>query len=463
MAEVVTPPEGFTLDEPVAPPAGFVLDSQPQQSGLESAARGALRNVPLGQQAAAAIAPVNPFSEKPTYGAELEHLTRAAEAGKVQNPKSYAAGATLGTIAPLAIPGAGEALEAAPILGNAALSAIQSQSDTNLTKPTGENLKEAGIAATLGGGIGAIGKGLNFVAPTEQEIAARSTASGIGATSRQLRQMMGADPDAKLKQLGLWLNGLKTGAGEKVVDFANRPGKMLKLINVVHDEAGQAVGKVIDEVAPHVPVKADAIKAELTPILEAVADINPQAEAKVGGIFKRLTKLEDTGKLNFKNLQKLKSHVGQNMGDEPAMAQAYGVLAEHMNKLVDAYGNLVSDPLKRAEYEVAKTHYKNASQVIPIMERAEALDLARGPLGNAGLLGMFGLASGTAAGHPAAGAAGMAASAIGRPVANMLGRNAALKAVPYTKGIAAGAKGLSQASQLELSNYLESLYGKKQQ
>jgi len=138
-----------------------------EQSPLESAARGALRNFPMAQQAAAMAAPINPFSDKPTYGAELEHLTKKAEEGKAQNEKSYMTGAALGTLGPLAIPVAGEAMGAgeaalgaadiasgAGALGGGLNSAAQSLSDVNLNKPTPRELLEAGISGAGGAMLG---------------------------------------------------------------------------------------------------------------------------------------------------------------------------------------------------------------------------------------------------------------------------------------------------------------------
>ena len=139
-ADAISLPEGYTLDDPSPRlPEGYTLDHPaPEQGMIESAARGALRNFPGAQQAAAAAAPILSkygLAAKPTYGAELQHLTEAAEQGKAQNPASYYAGAGAGTLAPLAIPEVAAGLEAAPIIGNAALNATQSLSDVNLSKP----------------------------------------------------------------------------------------------------------------------------------------------------------------------------------------------------------------------------------------------------------------------------------------------------------------------------------------
>ena len=43
----------------------------------------------------------------------------------------------------------------------------------------------------------------------------------------------------------------------------------------------------------------------------------------------------------------------------------------------------------------------------------------------------------------------------------MVGRNAALKAVPYMPAVAATGRGLTKAAQIELANALESKYREK--
>ncbi len=183
-------------DEPAPNDAHLFSDEPPPpiQGGLESAARGALRNIPLGQQAAAAIAPINPFSEKGNYSEELKHLTEAAEQGKAQNPKSYYTGAAAGTLAPMLIPVAGEtlgasaaampALEAASgagVLGGAANAAAQSVSDVNLTKPTGRDAANAAIAAGLGGVLGKMFGGSKAAPALEEEAAAPAVAAATPA------------------------------------------------------------------------------------------------------------------------------------------------------------------------------------------------------------------------------------------------------------------------------------------
>jgi hypothetical protein len=436
----------------------------PKQSGWESAGRGALRNIPLAQQVAAAIAPYNPLSDKRTYGEELQHLTEAAEQGKAQNPKSYGAGAVAGTVAPFLAGPLAEGVEAAPIIGNALAGGAQALSDTNLTqKPSAADVRNVVLGTALGAGAGAIGKGIKALAPSEQTLAANSAGAGFGATARNIGKVMGKDDaQEQIAGIGKWVSTATTKDGKPLVGFTTRPAELLKGVQEIHNDAGEAIGKVIDKVSPTAQINKSRLVQELQPVLEDVADINPPAEAQIAGIIKRINKLDESGNLNFDSLQKLKASVGKSIGNEtPHMERAYGVLAEHMNGIIDAYESKIAEAGTRAEYEAAKMNYRNASQLLPILRRAAGREIAQGPMGNSGIGGIASLIGGVMTGHPVAGAAGAVGAAVGRPIANMVGRNAALKAVPYMGKVAATGRGLNKAAQLELSDYLTNKFEKK--
>jgi hypothetical protein len=462
--------EQFTRVNSPTPPAGGGIDfsdlggTPVVDSGgaLEASARGALRNFPLAQQAAAAIAPVNPFSEKETYGEELRHLTRAAEASKAAHPVAYGTGAVAGTVAPLLIPGVGAGLEAAPILGNAALGMIGSQSDTDLTAPTLDNAKDAAIAGTIGAAAGGIGKGIRALAPSAQDIQAGSTAAGIGTTPRKLlgSGFMGKNPQADLADLGEWINRAGPG-GKPLIALADKPGEILSKVQHVHDVSGAEIGALIDRIAPDTPIPAAGVTSKLHVVADELNIISPEAEKKVLNLITKINNLQGEGKLNFDNLYKLKGLAWKAAKNDENVIPAYGVIADHINGMVDEFGAQIGDKGVRAAYEVSKHNYKNASRLLPILRYAEAKEIAGGPLGNAGLLGLFGLGAGVASGNPIAGAAAMAASSVGRPIANQVGRNAMMKTVPYMPQIAAAGNKLNTAAQLELTNALESKFGKK--
>jgi hypothetical protein len=397
--------------------------------------------------------------EKSNYTEELQHLTQAAEQGKSQNPKSYGAGAIAGTLAPMAIPVVGHALEAAPIMGNAALGAAQSLSDTNIKNLTKSDIANAGVGAGIGAVAGGIGKALGALAPSAEEAGASSSAKGFGMRARSGLRGMGDDPQAKWLDLGNWANQAETPGGEKLVGLAKRPGEMLKAINEIKDDAGQTIGSVIKKINPNATIDKDELISQLQPMAKRFRISSPETVGSVNSLIEDIEGLAKSGDLNFKALHELKSAVGEGLESNPRLGLPYGVLSDTINNMVDQYGQQIADPAVKAAYDAAKLDYRNASLLLPTMRRAEGYELAQGPAGNSGLLGMFGLASGVAAGHPAAGAASMLGSAIGRPVANMVGRNAALKAVPYMPGIAAVGRGLNKAAQLELANALESQFG----
>lgn len=467
MDEVTDPAVLAQLNSPATPAAQEVTDPKlldalnSTQGPLESAGRGALRNFPMAQQAAAAIAPINPFSDKPTYGAEMQHLTESAEQGKAQNPKSYLAGAAAGSLAPLAIPVVGEGLEAAPILGNAALGAAQSASDVDLTKTTGKDVANAALGAGLGGALGAVGSGLRAVAPSEDALGASMTGTGLGFNARGAQKLMsGANPEADVADLGKWANEVTTGEGKTLAERI-RPGDKLKALGEIHDSAGKEIGSILDKVAPGASLPKASLTKDLYPLADELETLAPKEHSEVMGVINKINKLSDDGRLDLNSLNKIKSFVGGASGDSPTMARIYGSLSDSVNNTIDEYGRVIGDPADRAAFDAARINYKNASRLLPILRKAEGREIAQGPLGNSGLLGMIGGAGALAAGHPIGAAATMAGSAVGRPLVNTVGRNAMLKAVPYAGEIAGAGRGLSKAAQLELANYLQSQFKKE--
>jgi hypothetical protein len=356
-----------------APDDAHLFSDEPPPSAqgeLESAARGALRNVPFGQQAAAAIAPINPLSEKGNYSDELAHLTEAAEAGKAQNPKSYYAGATAGTLAPLLLPGVGEVAEAARgagAAGGAINAAAQSLSDVNLTKPTGRDVANTAISAGLGGVLGKLFGGAkaapavaeeaenvaapaaapavapaavpdavkavapsaiptpsippaaprfgtthkpvapDFVNPPERA-SASLIAQGLGGTPRQqLKLYIGKDPVAALNEIGTWMKTADNG--KSIAGFLDRPGELLSKVQAIHDSSGKAIGNMIEKVSPGANVDGGILAFHLDKLLDETYDQN--AEHAILKLQTQLQKMEKEGRLDFSALQKIKSSFGK--------------------------------------------------------------------------------------------------------------------------------------------------------
>jgi hypothetical protein len=402
MADFQTPD-----DEAIQPFTTPDDEAVPQQSMAESAARGALRNVPMAQQAAAMSAPVLNkvgLSDKPDYSSELAHLTEAAEQGKEQNPASYYTGAAAGTVAPLMIPGAGEALAAAPILGNAALGATQSVSDTNLVKNPGQAAGEAAIGGGTGAIMGSLGKYFagkaaptataatesaapevaEAAAPAEQltqgapvapaaigqhaippgrpvaddfvpsaeRASAHMTAEGIGGTPRQFIKVMGKDPVKTLNDIREWMSTADNG--KSVVGLMDRPGELLEKVQAIHDKAGDAIGKIVDKVGAKVSVSPRTLLGQLSDLAADLRYGDPAGVQKVTNIMEDLTDANKNGALDLAKLQQIKGRIGKFASKDPALAQAYGHFAEYMNDVVDRYSMQLGDPAMQAKYAATK-------------------------------------------------------------------------------------------------------------
>lgn len=281
----------------VAPQSEIIHSQNP----IESAARGVLRNLPGAQQVAAMAAPINPFSDKKTYSEELSHLAQRAEEGKAQNPVSYGAGAIAGTAAPAFIPGVGPSLAA-----NAAVNALQSQSDTDLTKATGQDVKDAAIAGGIGAGMSGLAKffmpgakpaaqaitkeaeavvpqeaaqvaekvatptlqatpapqvaksvsgipvpdhkiASDFV-PSAERIYASNMAQGLGGTPRQLMKIFGKeDPIKSMNELGNWMDTAGKG-GTSLHGLMDRPGELLGKTEDIQHSSGKVIGDIIKQI-----------------------------------------------------------------------------------------------------------------------------------------------------------------------------------------------------------------------
>ncbi len=442
------------------------------QSPMESAGRAFVRNFPMAQQAAAAIAPINPLSDKSNYSDELQHLSEAAEQGKEQNPISYGAGAVAGSLAPMAIPVAGEALglagpalEAAGgagVAGGALTGATQAVSDTNLVKNPGQAAGQAALGAGVGGIIGKIGNGIRAIAPSEDALGASMTGTGLGFNARGAQRLMsGANPEADVATLGKWANTTMTPEGKALAEYV-RPGEKLKALGDIHDAAGKEIGAVLDKVAPGASLPKATLTKDLYPLADELETLAPKEHSDVMGVINKINKLSDQGRLDLPALNKIKSFVGAASADNPTMQRVYGALSDSVNNVIDEYGRVIGDPADRAAFDAARTNYRNSSQLLPILRKAEGREIAQGPLGNSGLLGMIGGAGALAAGHPVGAAATMAGSAVGRPIVNTIGRSAMLRAVPNAGAIAGAGRGLNQAAQTELENFLASKFGKKE-
>lgn len=489
-------------------------DASKLQSTWESGARGALRNFPLGQQAAAAIAPINPFSEKKTYGEEMPYLTEKAEQAKEQNKKSYYAGAAAGTVAPMLLPGVGEALEAAPVLGNAALGAANGISDSDVVRDPVAAAKNAAIGGGIGGatayGLGKVFGGakaapavenaaedvapevaakvapevaesavpevaaprpsgpskLNGIAvpdnkvapdfvPSAERVYASNLAQGMGGTPRQLIKVLGKqDPVEALGKIGAWMETAGP-EGQSLHGLLDRPGELLGKITDLHESSGKTIGGIIDKMGTGAGFDRAGLEVELLDYAQKTAD--PQTEARIMKLISTSENLGKKGVSDFDALQQIKGMAGKQIAKDPEMSEVYGHLADKMSELVDRYGQAIKQPGVAQDYAKAKVDFHNTSRLLPMLRYAEAKDLVGGPAGHHTLRGLL------------SSIFNMATMMTGLPPVEQLGKNVALKAAPVARGIvnagvnarsaALGAlptNGLSQAARMELGNFLES-------
>ena len=506
-------------DAPFDPDA-YLADKQGQESALEAAGRGALRNIPVAQQAVAAAAPLAfkvGLTAEPAYSAELQHLTQAAEQGKKEHPVAYGAGAVVGTLAP-ALVGAPEGILANIGLG-AGLNAAKSVSDTNLTqKPTAQQAKDTGLAALIGGGFGGIGSALlpakvigkaiapkaaesagevageaaapvaeaattstaNTIAhtpanilpdatpvapgfvPSADRIAASNWARAIGFTPRKFATFardMGENPqDAAIM-------GQQWSQEKNLVQTFDHPGEALARVSDIKDKAGKQIGAIIDKFGTE-PVPATDIGLEIIDLAEKTA--NPNAEASLLKVVKRMDTLSDRGGLDWDAMQELKGMVGKEVGDHPSMAQAYGILAKRINAMVDDTEAKIGDPTLRPLYESAKKDYRMGSLLEPALRYSEAKNLIGGPAGHNTLRGVLGQVAEALTGLPPAGQLVKNVMAKSAPVVKGIGKAGAAvapvakaAALPISLPVGRIAKNLPAVAQEELANYLQSQFGKK--
>ena len=461
---------------------------------VESFGRGLLRNIPLGQQAAAAIAPINPWSDKKDYSGEMAHLTDAAEQAKAQNGGAYYTGAAAGTLLPLAIPGVGEALEAAPIKGNAALGAIQGVSDADVVKNPGQ---AAGNAA-IGGGIGAImgqlgkyfagAKGApvgDVPAPAAPAVEAATEAAPIAEASPAVEAAPQATPRPAQK-VGAQIDGTNVPEGKKVAaDFvpsADRiyasnlaqgmggtPRKFMGIFGkqdpvqslvkignwmetagdggkpisglldrpgeLLHkvDEIHASSGKVIGGIIDKLGTEGDVDTQRLLTELQDFSDktADPATAGRIDRLVATTQRNLEKGIGDFDSLQEIKGMAGKQLKKDPEMAEVYGHLADMIESHVNQLGASMKDPAMAQAYAKAKLDYTNTSRLLPILQYGEWKDIVGGPAGHHTLRGLLGNIF------------NMASAMTTGTTPEQLVQNSMLKAAPIARSVAnagAGAK-----------------------
>ena len=201
------------------------LNAPPDEGALMAAGRGALRNFPLAQQAVAAVEPG-------AYSHNIQDFTQKAEAAKAAHPAAYGTGAVLGTAAPMAIPGIGEALGAGEVLapalevaggagalGGGLNATAQSLSDADLTKMKGSDYLNAGLSGAIGAGLGKFFAPAAKAAPEAAEAAAPKVAEEAAEPIEEVAQKAAPMPPPSQRQPLSQVSGLAVPNKKVAPDF----------------------------------------------------------------------------------------------------------------------------------------------------------------------------------------------------------------------------------------------------
>ena len=460
------PPAGGGTSWADAPPTPDELKGV---SKLESAARGAGNNFPLLPQAIAeggAIA--DQFKGKdtgdkistalkalisghmdtgPAYSEHLEDWKQKAADAKKANPKSYGAGAVAGSFAPLLIPGVGEALEAAPIAGNAALGAMSAVSDTDLRKdPEGAAL-EALVGGATGGATAGVLKGILPSSSSLDELANKTAIKSLDLPAGELVDMTPAE---------------RSGLGE----FARDNGLVhhdnqvaLERARELSDNFGQKIGEVADQTG------AEGLRLDPAEHYKAVQGLQDKADewksnALPGGEGQDAgTPLPDSLKMrrsyqggadaiknlpanpSWNDIQALKMRVGKlafnSKGEvvNEGMKDTYFTLKDMLNSIAEKGQE---NPNLPDEYKAALAGYSQMHPIVKGLEKTVDAELRGGGsgIGARGMAGVIRQMPG-----PARAVAGAAALATGHPIL------AGAAALPEIMDPAVQSKALEMASQ----------------
>lgn len=380
----------------------------------------------------------------PAYSEHLADWKGKAAAAKEENPASYDIGAGVGTLAPLAIPGVGEAMEAAPIASNAALGAASAVSDTDLRQDPERAALEGLAGGVVGGVTGAAAKGVgNFledvIKPAGSRIEANATAQALDLNPAAIRRMSRGlkNPEDAMNAMGEKLN---EHFPDLIGTFDTAGSKYDKLL-AAHDAAGAQIGDVVDKTSEGLGnyvidsqtaiQKLKAAAAQYEGLTSARAT---DAAAELTDLAKRMEDLQSQGKLTFRALADLKTDVGsayhnpnfQNHGID----QAYGILSDTIDGVLDRV--TTDDPAVKPAFDKAKEIYKLTSNILPAMRKGVAKEVS----GAGGGLANAGLGAAAVMGHPVTAGAGFIAKTGAKLLAPDIAANLAFKTVQGVKGAA---------------------------
>jgi len=397
-------------------------------SGLESFGRAAVNNLPAGGQIGALGTAALKGED---YSQGMQEFNQKASDAKAAHPVAYGAGAVAGTMAPLAIPGVGEAMAAAPAATGAALGAANAVGNTDVTQNPGEAVKQGLEGAATGAVLGKMlptGKGAS---EELENYANREAVKGLG-----LKPGVLGIPKEDLEDLGQFAH--ETGLTK---------GPLEQRVNTVNDLL-QQTGHQIGDMGGGAPL-ADAsqfIDTLHNKLQESASIFGPEGNPETNVYRQAIANLSQPN-MTFDQLQQLKTAVGNRAFDSvgevknDAAAAVYGVYKDAMKSIVEG---------SPAEYQDAMTTYgklKDIQQGLTNQfQKEQATGLQAKGFGLAGKMGGMitggnvpataSLAAAAAPFHPFM-AAGLATTITQNPQAMESAARGLSAAVP---GVAAAAK-----------------------
>lgn len=437
------------------------------ESGISSVASGLTfghsdEMIGAGRAAAAKIAGApEPYGQ--LYDKYRDEQRGHQQRNRNENPLTYMAGETVGsavtgTAIPMFNPAAATGVKGALARG-ALAGAVIGEGDSNAPLASPETLLNAGTGAAIAGPLGALGKALPQLSPSNLRTAAeRKAVQAAGGMTREMREL--GTPG--VKEVGRELLDKKIiSLGASLEDIANATGKARESAG---QEIGSALGKVDDLVnsahelidAGHLMPNAtaaekaaakDAFQKEFQFSGERIADriekglIEPNRNPKTGKLnpvladeFGKLQRVADnfreygTTSLRqggeIKTAQGAKTRFPSESVPEAFKKQVYGILKDELEDAIEKTSQLEMNVGAKNSGE-ALSGYKAAKKTYGNMARAE--DMAEKSLGRQRsnrTVGLTDYLAGIAGVHAGGPVAGVALGAVNKAV-RAYGDNAA--------------------------------------
>lgn len=423
-----------------------------KMSAPEAFGRAAVNNLPLGGQLGAAGTAA--LSDKPIgYSESLQDWNQKASEAKQQHPIGYGAGAVTGSMAPLAIPLVGEAMEAAPVASGAALGAANAIGNTDVVQNPGEAAKQAAIGLGTGATLGKLLPSGTAQEEGLEQFANKKAVQGLG-----LKPGMLGIPSEDLDDLGKFAYeaGLTQGSLEQRV---NQTRDLLKQTGAQIGSMGAGATPLTDA-SPFVERLHDKLKES--------ADVFGHDANSETSVYRQALANLSKPNMTFDQLQQLKTAVGQrafdSVGDirNQAAADVYSIYKEAMKSIVDG---------SPQEYQEAMESYGKLKDIDGALTNQFQKEQSGGSqIKGFGLMGKLG-AMITGGNVPATGAASVGSLATGHPFW-ALGLGSTITQNPQAmesaaRGLSAAAPGIANSLKMgsidAVTSYLMNTLGSNPQ